>query len=93
MLANQIDLQLKVLAKTDQSVSRSNEKLKFETSALVTLYGDQFKLSTQLIKHLINSLRMFTLVLAGFPSLVVGGTLIFASLNEPGIDQYINKNW
>lgn len=36
---------------------------------------------------------MFTLVLAGFPSLVVGGTLIFASLNEPGIDQYINKNW
>ena len=51
MLANQIDLQLKVLAKTDQSVSRSNEKLKFETSALVTLYGDQFKLSTQFIKQ------------------------------------------
>ena len=51
MLANQIDLQLKVLAKTDQSVSRSNWRLKFETSALVTLYGDQFKLSTQLIKQ------------------------------------------
>lgn len=38
-------------------------------------------------------LRLCYLFSLGFPSLVVGGTLIFASLNEPGIDQYINKNW
>ncbi|XP_022804293.1 adhesion G-protein coupled receptor D1-like [Stylophora pistillata] len=38
-------------------------------------------------------LRLCYLFSLGCPGLIVGGTLIFASLNEPGINQYITKKW